>query len=573
MQRLAPSQILQSAGSGNVGLEGKRGRVSRLVLLLIVVALVASTAASRTAAGEAAAVASPARFFKETGFAIADPSYQNYFDKRGGVQTFGYPVSREFTLLGFPVQIFQRAIFQRYPDGHIQLLNLLDSDLFPYSQVNGAVLPAADPTLIGTAPPVATDSYASRVLSWIDLTAPDQWSGLPVGFHQTFVKTVAPSTALGDNTANAGLIVGFDLEVWGLPTSRPAFDPNNHSVVYQRFERGILQFDAACGCTHGLLLADYFKAILLGADMPPDLLSSARDSAFFGQYQSGIPSWVVRPADLPNSDLTRAFEPQTDSVPTPGAPIQIGSASVPAVNAESIAIVDETSGELLYGKDPHRALPPASITKIFTSIVALEHGRLNQNVTVQYDESQLADSTLMGIHPGESYSLEDLLYGLMLPSGNDAALAIANAVGGSEPQFVGMMNAKAAELGLHDSHFVNPHGLDAPGHETSAYDVTMAARYGMTHFAEFPRLASARSWQVNGTRSFTVYNLNRFLRSYPGADGVKIGYTDAAGKTIVASATRGGHRVYVALMHCGDIVADTAPLFDWVFDNFSWPSN
>jgi D-alanyl-D-alanine carboxypeptidase (penicillin-binding protein 5/6) len=101
----------------------------------------------------------------------------------------------------------------------------------------------------------------------------------------------------------------------------------------------------------------------------------------------------------------------------------------------------------------------------------------------------------------------------------------------------------------------------------------MAARYGMTHFSEFRDLVSARSWQVNGTRSFTVYNLNRFLRSYPGADGVKIGYTDAAGKTIVASATRDGHRVYVTLMHCGDVVADATPLFDWAFANFSWPAN
>jgi D-alanyl-D-alanine carboxypeptidase (penicillin-binding protein 5/6) len=227
----------------------------------------------------------------------------------------------------------------------------------------------------------------------------------------------------------------------------------------------------------------------------------------------------------------------------------------------------------VYGKEAHRALSPASITKIFTSIVALEHGRLSQNITVQFDESQLADSTLMGIHPGEIYSLEDLLYGLMLPSGNDAALAIANAIGGSVPQFVAMMNAKAAELSLRDTHFANPHGLDAPGHVTSAYDVTMAARYGMTHFSEFRELVSARSWQVNGTRSFTVYNLNRFLRSYPGADGVKIGYTDAAGKTIVASATRDGHRVYVALMHCGDIVADATPLFDWMFANLSWPVN
>jgi D-alanyl-D-alanine carboxypeptidase len=176
----------------------------------------------------------------------------------------------------------------------------------------------------------------------------------------------------------------------------------------------------------------------------------------------------------------------------------------------------------------------------------------------------------MGIKPGETYTLEDLLYGLMLPSGNDAALAIANDIGGSMAGFVSMMNAQASDLGLVDSHFINPHGLDAPGHYSSAFDLAIAARYGMTNYGEFRKLAAARSWAVQGTRTFTVYNLNRFLRSYTGADGVKIGYTDNAGKTIVASASRNGHRVYVVLLHCHDIVADSTPLFDWVFGNFTW---
>jgi D-alanyl-D-alanine carboxypeptidase (penicillin-binding protein 5/6) len=259
--------------------------------------------------------------------------------------------------------------------------------------------------------------------------------------------------------------------------------------------------------------------------------------------------------------------------PTPSAPLKTGSAPAPNVDAYSIAVVDEGSGALLYGRDPHRELPPASVTKIFTALVALKYGQLHQTITVNFDQSQLVDSTLMGLREGDQFTLEDLLYGLMLPSGNDAALAIANAVGGSEGHFVDMMNAEAQELGLHDSHFVNPHGLDAPGHYTSAYDLAMAARYGMTHYEEFRKLAAAKAWEVHGSRTYWLYNLNRFLRSYPGADGVKIGYTDNAGKTIVASATRNGHRVYVVLMHCGDIVNDSVPLFNWVFNNFSWPAN
>lgn len=260
--------------------------------------------------------------------------------------------------------------------------------------------------------------------------------------------------------------------------------------------------------------------------------------------------------------------------PTVAAPKKTGSAPPPNVNAWSVAVIDEGSGQLLYGKDPHRHLAPASLTKIFTALVALDQGGdLHRPITVQFDSTELVDSTLMGIHSGETYSMEDLLYGLMLPSGNDSALAIANNLGGNESHFAEMMNAEAAKLGLKDSHFVDAHGLDRPGHYSSTYDLAMAARYGMTHYPEFSTLAKTRSWTVHGTRAWTVYNLNRFLWSYPGADGVKIGYTDNSGPAIVASATRNGHRVYVALIHCGDIVNDSVPLFNWVFDNYTWPSD
>src|SRR5439155_25477483 len=120
---------------------------------------------------------------------------------------------------------------------------------------------------------------------------------------------------------------------------------------------------------------------------------------------------------------------------------------------------------------------------------------------------------------------------------------------------------------------VDAHGVDRPGHYSSAYDLAMAARYGLTHFPEFGTLAKARAWDVQGSSSYAIYNLNRFLRSYNGADGVKIGYTDNSGPAIVASATHNGHRVYVALLHCGDIVGDSVPLFNWVWANFQWPAS
>ncbi len=293
---------------------------------------------------------------------------------------------------------------------------------------------------------------------------------------------------------------------------------------------------------------------------------------------AAIPSPVWTTGPTPTSAPTATPLPATDTpvlasvTPTRAAPTNTGASAPPQVNAWSVAVIDEESGALLYSRDPHRRMAPASLTKIFTALVALKHGDLGQNIKVQFDQAELVDSTLMGIKPGDTYTLEDLLYGLMLPSGNDSALAIANVIGGSESHFAVMMNSQAADLGLTDSHFVNPHGLDSPTHYSSAFDLAMAARYGMTHYEEFRSLAKARTWEVHGTNDYWLFNLNRFLRSYNGSDGVKIGYTDNAGRAIVASATRNGHRVYVALLHCGDIVSDSVPLFNWVFANYTWPT-
>lgn len=279
--------------------------------------------------------------------------------------------------------------------------------------------------------------------------------------------------------------------------------------------------------------------------------------------RAAVAAPVAAPTAVPTATLPRP-------TPTPTAPRKTGAAAAPAVSGISVAVGDGASGALLYGLRPHRRLAPASVTKIFTSLVALRYGDPQQEITAQFDPAPLWDSTLMGIHPGETYTLEDLLYGLMLPSGNDAALAIANAIGGSVDRFVAMMNDEAASLGLSDSHFVNPHGLDAPEHYSSAYDLIMAARHGMQTYPEFRQIVKTESWEVHGTRSFTVSNLNRFLGNYPGADGVKIGFTDNAGRTIVASATRNDHQVFVTVMKVGDWVSNTVPLFDWAYQNFTW---
>jgi D-alanyl-D-alanine carboxypeptidase len=172
----------------------------------------------------------------------------------------------------------------------------------------------------------------------------------------------------------------------------------------------------------------------------------------------------------------------------------------------------------------------------------------------------------MGLEPGQNVSLETLLYGMMLPSGNDAAEQVALALGGSRETYVGWMNKLVLDLGLRDTHFVNPHGLDTSQHYSSAYDMAMLGREAMRD-PVFRRLAGAATYSGDG---FRFSNLNRLIGVYPGADGIKIGSTRRAGKTIVASATRNDHRVYISLMHSTDLPTDSTALFNWVWKSFVW---
>ncbi len=260
--------------------------------------------------------------------------------------------------------------------------------------------------------------------------------------------------------------------------------------------------------------------------------------------------------------------------PTPGptgpAPRHVNETPPPNVTAEHVAIVDEDSGELLFGAGETDRVAPASITKIATVLVALHREpHLARRIDVTVSGSAMAarnGSTIMGLEPGENVALETLLYGMMLPSGNDAAEQVALALGDSREGYVGWMNELVADLGLRDTHFVNPSGLDANGHYSSAFDMAMLARQAMRE-PEFRTLAAAATFRGDGYR---MNNLNRLIGVYPGADGVKIGSTRRAGKTMVASATRDGHRVYVTVMHSTDLPGDTTALLNWTFRSFAW---
>ena len=285
--------------------------------LLIVLVLAVGSLAS-LAPPTPLAAADDGRLYAQTGFKIRNPAFLNFFDRRGGVRTFGYPTSREFSFQGARVQFFQRGVMQIRPDGTVTTLNLLDPGLMPYTRMNSATFPGVDFELLKAAPPPGSPNYGAAILDYVKASAPNIFEAVPVSFHQTFLHTVTAYDAYPDGKGDLGLLPGYDLELWGVPTSPPAYDPKNRNFIYQRFQRGIMHHDAASKMTQGLLLADYLKAIITGANLPPDLEEQARSSSLYRQYDASKPQWVARPVDLPNTDLTMAFEREPAIVIDPG---------------------------------------------------------------------------------------------------------------------------------------------------------------------------------------------------------------------------------------------------------------
>ena len=257
------------------------------------------------------------RYFEQTGFRIDNDVFWDYFNKRGGLRTFGYPVSRTFPFLGTTVQFYQRAIMQLGPDGAARTMNVLDPGLMPYTKINGSTFPAPDSGIATAAPQTGTGDYDTRILDFVRNYAPDQFEGLNVNFYQAFQNTVTMQDAYPQGGGNPALLPLLNLELWGVPTSRPQRDPNNGNFVYLRFQRGIMHYDATNGYTQGLLLADYLKGIMTGSNVPADLDAQAKDSPFYHQYNPSRPNWVDRPDQLQGTNLFYAFEKDGAPMPTP----------------------------------------------------------------------------------------------------------------------------------------------------------------------------------------------------------------------------------------------------------------
>jgi D-alanyl-D-alanine carboxypeptidase (penicillin-binding protein 5/6) len=244
------------------------------------------------------------------------------------------------------------------------------------------------------------------------------------------------------------------------------------------------------------------------------------------------------------------------------------SAPPPQITARAAAVVEASCGALLYGKAEHERLPPASITKIMTGLIATEEGDLDRVVEVHVNSGLLVASTassVMGLVPGQRMSVRDLLHGMLLPSGNDAAIAVAEAVAGTEPRFVELMNVRARELEMNDTHFANPHGLDDPRLYSSAYDMAMLGRAALEE-EDLAAIVRTQRYQPSWDGP-EVWNGNELFGLYAGVIGVKTGYTEDAGQTFVAAAERDGRRIVVSLLGAWDRYSDAIGLLDWSFES------
>ena len=263
--------------------------------------------------------------------------------------------------------------------------------------------------------------------------------------------------------------------------------------------------------------------------------------------------------------------PTAAPAPTP-LPVAVSEEDLPLppIEGRAFAVLEAACGALLQERNGNVTLPPASLTKIVTALVAVDQAALDEPVTIEIDGGALSletDATVMGVKPEDPLTVRDLLYGLMMRSGNDAALELAEHISGDEESFTVLMNEKVAQLGLVDSHFTNAHGLHDFRLYSSALDMTSlgAALLANPALAEIVR---TKDYQPNWDRE-PIDNLNLLLNNYPGAIGVKTGFTDVADQTIVAAAERGGRTIIVSIFGTAYMYEEAVALLDWAFSTES----
>lgn len=239
-----------------------------------------------------------------------------------------------------------------------------------------------------------------------------------------------------------------------------------------------------------------------------------------------------------------------------------------ASSAHGACLIELTTKKVLYANSAHVKLPMASTTKVMTALLAIEHGNLDELVKTPKEAYGVEGSSIY-LEQEESLSLRDLIYGLMLSSGNDAAVSIAVHIGGSVEGFAQLMNAKARQLGAMNTHFVTPNGLNDENHYTTAYDLSLICACAMDN-ATFRTVVSTQYYRTTtGNVQRTFKNKNKLLWQYEGGAGIKTGYTKVAGKCLAFAAEREEMMLIGVVLDCPDMFNDAQAILDYGFDNYS----
>jgi len=247
-------------------------------------------------------------------------------------------------------------------------------------------------------------------------------------------------------------------------------------------------------------------------------------------------------------------------------------AAPPTVSAQGAILIDAKTGQILYDRNMNKKLAPASTTKIMTAIIAIESGRLDEITRVSAHAASTRGSSL-DLYPGQLISLRELVTGLLLRSGNDAAVAIAEHLAGSVDAFVGLMNQKAASIGAIHTHFENPHGLSNPNHLSTAYDLATITRYALLD-PTFSQLVSTKETNIEwldrkgNNHNRNLRNTNKLLWMLADADGVKTGTTNQAGPCLISSATRDNQKLIAVVLHDHSRWYDSMQLLKYGFDSY-----
>lgn len=250
-------------------------------------------------------------------------------------------------------------------------------------------------------------------------------------------------------------------------------------------------------------------------------------------------------------------------------PINFTNSSPPELSAEGVIILDINSNTIVFEKNPDTQFFPASTTKIMTALVSLEDYKLTDEVTV---DTLITEGQKMDLIKGEVMSVENLLYGVLVHSANDAAFTLAEHHTGGVEEFVNRMNQKALELQLTKTHFTNPVGFDDPNHYTTAGDLAALANTALKNpvLAKMVGIAQITIADSSFTHFHYLKNVNELLGKVPGIYGIKTGWTEHAGQSLVSVVQRNGHKVLIVVLKSQDRFGETEELVNWVFANIEW---